>query len=94
MFMIPLLDMARLFVLRLVKGRHPFSADHEHLHHHLDRSIGWTYGRQIYYALVAGPIVFSRFHLADPLVVLLAGFSVYLFSIVITDKMGGRDVTA
>jgi len=91
MFMIPLLDMARLFVFRLAKSRHPFSPDHAHLHHHLDRSFGWTYGRQIYYALVAGPIVFSRFQLAEPLVVLLVGACLYLFSIVIADKIGKRN---
>jgi len=31
----PLLDTLRVFVLRAVKGRSPFSADSNHLHHHL-----------------------------------------------------------
>ena len=87
MFMIPVLDMARLFVLRIFHGRHPFSADHNHLHHYLDRSIGWTYGRKIYYALVACPIIFSRTQLADPLVVLLFGLVLYLLAIVVGHKM-------
>lgn len=86
MFMVPGLDMARLFAFRIFKGRHPFSADHHHLHHYLDRSIGWTYGRQVYYALVACPIVFSRLQLADPLVVLLLAFVLYLSSIIIADN--------
>ena len=86
MFMIPVLDMARLFVLRIFHGRHPFSADHNHLHHYLDRSIGWTYGRKIYYALVACPIIFSRLQLADPLVLLLLGFALYLLIIVVGYK--------
>ena len=88
MFMIPVLDMARLFVFRLLRGRHPFSADHNHLHHYLDRSIGWTYGRMIYYALVACPIIFSRFQLAHPLVVLFLGFALYLLSIMVVYKKG------
>jgi UDP-GlcNAc:undecaprenyl-phosphate GlcNAc-1-phosphate transferase len=88
MFMIPVLDMARLFVLRLSHGRHPFSADHNHLHHYLDRSIGWTYGRKIYYAFVACPIIFSRLQLADPLVVLLVGSALYLLIIWVGHKMG------
>jgi UDP-GlcNAc:undecaprenyl-phosphate GlcNAc-1-phosphate transferase len=87
MFMIPVLDMARLFIFRMVNGLHPFSADHNHLHHYLDRSIGWPFGRQIYYALVACPIVFSRLQLADPLVVLFLGFSLYLLTILISQKM-------
>ncbi len=87
MFMIPVLDMARLFVLRICKGRHPFSADHSHLHHYLDRSIGWTYGRKVYYALVACPIIFSRLELVDSLVVLILGFALYLLTIVVGKKM-------
>jgi UDP-GlcNAc:undecaprenyl-phosphate GlcNAc-1-phosphate transferase len=83
MFMIPVLDMARLFVLRMFHGRHPFSADHNHLHHYLDRSIGWKYGRKIYYTLVACPIIFSRLQFTDPLVVLFFGCTLYWFSIVV-----------
>jgi UDP-GlcNAc:undecaprenyl-phosphate GlcNAc-1-phosphate transferase len=86
MFMIPVLDMARLFVFRIFHGRHPFSADHSHLHHYLDRSVGWAYGRKIYYALVACPIILSNLHLADPLVVLLLGFVLYLLTIVVGSK--------
>lgn len=87
MFMIPVLDMARLFVFRIAQGRHPFSADHNHLHHYLDRSIGWAHGRKVYYAVVACPIVFSRLQLMDPLVVLLIGFVLYLLIIVVGYKM-------
>ena len=87
MFMIPVLDMARLFVFRIFQGRHPFSADHNHLHHYLDRTIGWTYGRKIYYSLVACPIIFSRLQLIDPLIVLLLGFALYFLTIVTGYKM-------
>ena len=82
MFMIPVLDMARLFVFRIFQGRHPFSADHNHLHHFLDSSIGWMYGRKIYYALVACPIIFSRLELMHPLFALFLGFAFYLLTIV------------
>ena len=87
MFMIPVLDMARLFVFRILQGRHPFSADHNHLHHFLDRSIGWTHGRKIYYAVVACPIVLSRLELTNPLVALLLGFVLYLLTIMVGQKM-------
>jgi UDP-GlcNAc:undecaprenyl-phosphate GlcNAc-1-phosphate transferase len=86
MFMIPVLDMGRLFVYRIFHGQHPFSADHNHLHHYLDRSIGWTYGRNIYYVLVACPIVFSRFKLLDPLFVLFLGVALYFLTIVVGKK--------
>jgi UDP-GlcNAc:undecaprenyl-phosphate GlcNAc-1-phosphate transferase len=87
MFMIPVLDMARLFVFRIFHGRHPFSADHNHLHHYLDHSIGWTNGRKVYYGLVACPIIISRLQLTDPLFVLLLGSVLYLFSILVGLKM-------
>ncbi len=93
MFIIPVLDMARLFVLRIFQGRHPFSADHNHLHHYLDRSIGWTHGIKIYYALVACPIVLSRLQLTNPLVVLLVGLVLYLFTIVVGYKKGRINFT-
>ncbi len=87
MFMIPVLDMARLFVYRIFHGQHPFSADHSHLHHFLDRSIGWTYGRKIYYAIVACPIVLSRLQLMDPLFLLFLGFALYWIIIWAGHKM-------
>jgi UDP-GlcNAc:undecaprenyl-phosphate/decaprenyl-phosphate GlcNAc-1-phosphate transferase len=88
MFLVPVLDMARLFVIRIFNGRHPFSADHNHLHHYLDRSIGWWYGRKIYYAIVACPILFSRLQLVDPLVVLVLSFALYLLTVVFGYRIG------
>jgi UDP-GlcNAc:undecaprenyl-phosphate/decaprenyl-phosphate GlcNAc-1-phosphate transferase len=78
MFLIPVLDMARLVVFRVFQGRHPFSADHNHLHHYLDRSMGWTYGINVYYALVAVPIVLVRFHLLDHVYIMLLTFLLYV----------------
>ena len=58
--LIPILDMIRLFGMRLIRGMHPFSADHDHLHHHLDRAVGWLWGRRIYFGLVCLPIALLR----------------------------------
>ena len=77
MFMIPVLDMARLFLSRILAGRHPFSADHEHLHHYLDKSIGWMLGRKIYYVLVAAPILLSRLQAFDEVHALMLGVCLY-----------------
>lgn len=60
MFFVPICDMLRLILFRILEGRHPFSADHHHLHHYLDRSIGWMLGRKIYLASVGMPILLSR----------------------------------
>ncbi len=58
--LIPILDMVRLFGMRLIRGRHPFTADHDHLHHHLDKAVGWLWGRRIYFGLVALPVILLR----------------------------------
>lgn len=78
MFMIPVLDMARLFLSRILAGRHPFSADHEHLHHYLDRLTGWMLGRKIYYILVALPIILSKLEVVGPLHSLMLGGCLYI----------------
>lgn len=84
MFMIPVLDMARLFVFRVLAGRHPFSADHEHLHHYLDKSIGWMIGRKVYYALVASPIVLSKFDAIGNVNAMILGLGFYILIIAAT----------
>ena len=88
MFMMPVLDMARLFVFRIFHGRHPFSADHNHLHHYLDRSIGWAHGRQIYYSLVAAPILAARLQLMESNNVLILAIILYVLVIFLAQSAG------
>ena len=38
----PILDTVRVFFVRIAKGRHPFSADRQHLHHKL-LSLGYSH---------------------------------------------------
>lgn len=40
--LLPLFDMTRVFFQRIIKGRHPFSADRLHIHHML-MDIGWSH---------------------------------------------------
>ena len=89
MFLIPVLDMARLFVFRILAGRHPFAADHEHLHHYLDSAIGWMLGRKIYYGLVSLPILATRLEIIDPLSALILGAGMYTAAVIALKKLGG-----
>ena len=84
MFMIPVLDMARLFLSRILAGRNPFSADHQHFHHYLDGSIGWFLGRKIYYALVAVPILLSKSQVTSAMNAFILGVSLYALALVAT----------
>ncbi len=56
LFAIPAFDMFRLIIVRLRRGVSPMSADHDHLHHRLDRYCGWQLGLPIYLMMVALPI--------------------------------------
>lgn len=67
MFFFPICDMLRLIVFRILNGRHPFDADNHHLHHYLDRSIGWMWGRKIYLFATILPIVLGRLEFIDRL---------------------------
>lgn len=59
LFAIPGLDMFRLIAERAARGVSPMSGDHEHLHHRLERAVGWRIGLPVYLALAGGPILLA-----------------------------------
>lgn len=54
-FLIPVLDCLRLMISRMLGGRSPFSADHDHLHHLLLRLMPHTWTLVCYLLLVGVP---------------------------------------
>lgn len=83
MFFFPICDMLRLIILRILNGRHPFSADHHHLHHYLDRSIGWMWGRKVYLIAASLPIFLSQIELISGFEGIALAAMLYTFFIVI-----------
>jgi UDP-GlcNAc:undecaprenyl-phosphate GlcNAc-1-phosphate transferase len=83
MFLVPVLDMVRLFVSRILAGGHPFTADRDHLHHYLDGSIGWTLGRKVYYAIVGLPILLSKVEAIGSLNALILGCGLYTLAFLV-----------
>jgi UDP-GlcNAc:undecaprenyl-phosphate GlcNAc-1-phosphate transferase len=59
LFAIPGLDMLRLIYERAARGASPMSSDHDHLHHRLERHIGWGWGLPVYLAMAGGPILIA-----------------------------------
>ena len=55
LFLVPVLDCIRLMVSRVVRGRSPFHADREHMHHYLQDAMPWSLGLGFYLALVGVP---------------------------------------
>jgi UDP-GlcNAc:undecaprenyl-phosphate GlcNAc-1-phosphate transferase len=67
-YAIPGLDMFRLIVDRVSFGVSPMAGDHDHLHHRLERWIGWRLGLPVYLALAGTPILIacSAPHMGTP----------------------------
>lgn len=56
LFLIPMLDVARLIVARTLNGQSPFAPDGRHFHHLLDKALGWKLGWLVYMLLIAVPL--------------------------------------
>jgi len=56
-FAIPGLDMFRLIIERASRGASPMAGDHDHLHHRLERHIGWRLGLPVYLTLAGTPML-------------------------------------
>jgi UDP-N-acetylmuramyl pentapeptide phosphotransferase/UDP-N-acetylglucosamine-1-phosphate transferase len=53
---VPLYDTLRIFILRMFKGKSPFEADHDHVHHHL-LSAGFTHSQTVVFLLSLNVII-------------------------------------
>jgi len=71
MFLIPVLDCLRLMVSRIMRGRSPFSAGRDHLHHYIAMRYGWPQGLAMYLALVGIPLAIGAIWPAASLVALV-----------------------
>lgn len=47
-FLLPVIDMLRLIIVRVARGKSPFAGDRDHLHHHLLTAFGWPGGLVVY----------------------------------------------
>lgn len=56
-FMIPGIDMMRVFLLRIFKGKNPFLPDKNHLHHYLIKKHNFKQALLIYWLLILIPII-------------------------------------
>lgn len=89
MYLVPGLDMLRLFFTRVARGSSPFAGDRDHLHHLFEARFGWKVGLVFYLVLVIAPIAFAITVPDMALVVFFAGCAVYA-AIVIMLSRGRR----
>lgn len=88
LFAVPVFDTVRLISTRMLKGRSPFSADRDHLHHHLAYRWTWPKGLVIYVALVSVPVLIGELWPAAVPVSLIAAFLGYLFLLRVSTRHG------
>ena len=80
-FMIPGLDMMRVFFLRIWQGQNPFTPDKNHFHHLLINKFSLTHTLLIYFSLMLIPIfIFLKF---TQLVIYLIIIEFFIYSFLI-----------
>jgi len=80
MMLIPGLDMIRVSGARLINGKHPFTADRNHIHHFLINKYSIIKSNLILIFLIVFPIFL--FYIFNPAVGLLFGVFAYLSTII------------
>ena len=71
LLMLPGIDMLRLFILRLLKKRNPFSSDLSHFHHYLIKRYKLKYSLTIYFSMMIIPILVYNLTVIRPLNIII-----------------------
>lgn len=81
LFMIPGVDMFRLFCLRISQKKNPFKGDMNHLHHILIEKYNQTTSLIIYILLILWPNIILKFLLIDPIYLICLNIVIYSFAL-------------
>ena len=85
-FMIPGVDMFRLFLIRLINKKDPFSGDLNHLHHLMLKKFSLNTTLVIYLLMFIATNIFSYFDLLNHFLIILLYLSIYVFFIFFSKK--------
>ena len=83
-FMIPGIDMFRLFVIRILNNKDPFSRDLDHLHHLISKFFSLEKSLLIYFLLFLTTNLASHYNLLKPVYIILIYTTFYIFFIFFT----------
>jgi len=67
-FMMPGIDMSRLFIERIMNKKNPFLADNNHLHHYMFKIFNLNLTLIFYLIIVLVPILLEQFNLIKPII--------------------------
>ena len=78
-FMIPGIDMLRLFVIRLINKKHPFKPDNNHLHHLLSLKFSRGYSYLIIISFILIPSLLTIFNKGITYFLIISNLLIYYF---------------
>jgi UDP-GlcNAc:undecaprenyl-phosphate/decaprenyl-phosphate GlcNAc-1-phosphate transferase len=81
-FLIPVIDMLRLFFERLINKKSPYLGDNNHLHHYLIKKFNHKSALVIYFMSLNIPIIFSLYTSINKLLIILVVILIYLAFII------------
>ena len=85
-FMIPGIDMFRLFCKRIYNKKNPFSGDLNHFHHLLMNKFSLKISLTIYTAIISWPNIIKNFSTINYLYLIVANILIYIFLILSLNK--------
>ena len=85
-FMIPGLDMFRLFIFRLIKKKDPFSRDLNHLHHYMIKQFSLNQSLIIYLILFSSTNFLSFLNIINAIAIILIYLVIYIYFIYFSKK--------
>ena len=85
-FMIPGVDMFRLFIFRLIKKKDPFSRDLNHLHHYMIKQFSLNQSLIIYLILFSSTNFLSFLNIINPIAIILIYLVIYIYFIYFSKK--------
>lgn len=78
LFMVPGIDMFRLFLERILKGKNPFSSDGNHLHHHLIKRYNLSKSLFIYLLLILIPLISCNLKIISTYLIIFLSIILYV----------------
>lgn len=85
-FMIPGIDMFRLFCQRIIKKKNPFKGDLNHLHHLLIEKFSYLTSLVSYIFLILWPNLLLKFIMLSPIYLITSNIVIYLLTIIYLKK--------
>lgn len=85
-FMLPGIDMLRLFIVRIYKKKNPFIGDRNHFHHLLINKFNKIKSIIIYYLFILIPIIVFKLSIISPIYVILITIFIYIYFLKILTK--------